>query len=268
MRRISQHPCFVIPPHILRNIAGAGPVVDSELRGGAQETIETMRSLVEEREHPLEIVGRTMLQKRRSVYDARHGRQLPGKLVVSDKKKRQGDDDALRAFDSSGDMYDFCADVFSRNSIDGLGMRMEATVHYGKRFDNAFWNGSQMIYGDGDGTLFNSFTLALDVTGHEYTHGMIQHTAGLGYRGQSGALNEHFADTFGAMLKQWKNDLLPHESNWTIGEGLFTAAVNGKGVRSMSAPGTAYDDPILGKDPQPAHMRDYVNTTDDNGGVH
>jgi len=269
MRTNSQHLCFVIPPHILRSIAGAnGPVVDSELRCGAQETIETMEGLIEERLHPLEVVGRPMLQKRRNVYDARNGRKLPGKLVVSDKKKRQGDDDALRAFDGSGDMYDFLADVFSRNSIDGRGLRMDSTVHYGKRFDNAFWNGSQMIYGDGDGRLFNSFTLALDVIGHEQTHGVTQYSAALGYHGQSGALNEHLSDAFGMMLKQWRNGLSPSESDWIIGEGLFTAVVNGKGVRSMSAPGTAYDDPILGKDPQPAHMSGYVDMPEDNGGIH
>jgi Zn-dependent metalloprotease len=86
--------------------------------------------------------------------------------------------------------------------------------------------------------------------------------------GQTGALNEHLSDAFGIMVKQYKLGLSASESDWIIGAELFGPAVNGKGVRSMAAPGTAYDDPILGRDPQPSHMRDYVHTVEDNGGVH
>jgi Zn-dependent metalloprotease len=81
-------------------------------------------------------------------------------------------------------------------------------------------------------------------------------------------LNESFSDVFGSLVKQYLKRESPEQANWIIGEGLCTARVNGVGIRSMKAPGTAYDDPIMGKDPQPAHMRDYVNTVDDNGGVH
>jgi len=269
MRTIPHHVCFVIPPHILRNIAAAASAAaDAELRGGARETIDTMQALVEERAHPLLLPGRATTLRKRSIYDAQHGLKLPGRLVLNEKMKRAGDDETLEAWDGCGLTYDFFAEVFSRNSIDGRGLRMESTVHYGKRFDNAFWNGRQMIYGDGDGKLFRRFTAALDVIGHELTHGVTQYAAALGYHGQNGALNEHVSDAFGSMLKQWSQNLSPRESSWIIGEGLFTKAVNGKGVRSMAAPGTAYDDPILGKDPQPAHMRDYVETADDHGGIH
>ncbi|MCU1348235.1 MAG: Peptidase [Acidobacteria bacterium] len=269
MRTIPHHVCFVIPPHILRNIAGAGSAAaDAELRHGAQETIDTMQALIEERAHPLLLPGRATRRRKRSIYDARHGLVLPGKLVLNEKKKRAGDDETLEAWDGCGLTYDFFAEVFARNSIDGRGLRMQSTVHYGKRFDNAFWNGRQMIYGDGDGKLFRRFTGALDVIGHELTHGVTQYAAALGYRGQNGALNEHLSDTFGMMLKQWSQHLSPRQSNWIIGEGLFTKSVNGKGIRSMAAPGTAYDDPILGKDPQPSHMSGYVETAEDNGGIH
>jgi Zn-dependent metalloprotease len=70
------------------------------------------------------------------------------------------------------------------------------------------------------------------------------------------------------MVKQWKLGIAARDSDWLIGAGLFAPGVAGKAIRSMAAPGTAYDDPRLGRDPQPAHMRDYVRTTDDNGGVH
>jgi Zn-dependent metalloprotease len=268
MRTISQHRCFAIPPHILRSIAASGSAVDSELRAGVQETLDTMQTLVREREHPELVPGRAKIRRRISIYDAGHLQKLPGKVVLTEKDKRHGDVHVLEAFDGSAYMHDFLANVYSRNSIDGLGSRMDSTVHYGKRFDNAFWNGRQMIYGDGDGQVFRRFTGCIDVIGHEQAHGVTQHTAGLGYHGQTGALNEHLSDVIGMMLKQWVDNLLPRQSSWVIGEGLFTSAVHGKGIRSMAAPGTAYDDPILGKDPQPAHMNGYVTTLEDNGGIH
>jgi len=116
--------------------------------------------------------------------------------------------------------------------------------------------------------LFNRFTIAVDVIGHELTHGITQYTSNLTYTNQSGALNESFSDVFGSQVKQHQLGQTAAAADWIIGQGLLTANVNGIGIRSMKAPGTAYDDPVLGKDPQPANMKDYVNTPDDNGGVH
>jgi Zn-dependent metalloprotease len=141
-------------------------------------------------------------------------------------------------------------------------------VHYRVAYDNAFWDGSQMVYGDGDGTIFERFTKCIDVIGHELTHGVTQYEAGLDYEGQPGALNESFSDVFGSLVKQWSLNQTAEEADWLIGAGLFTPEINGKALRSMAAPGTAYDDPLVGKDPQPADMAHYVETTDDNGGVH
>jgi Zn-dependent metalloprotease len=153
-------------------------------------------------------------------------------------------------------------------------MRIDSTVHYRTGYDNAFWDGEQMVYGDGDENLpvderlFNRFTIALDVIGHELTHGVTQFEAKLTYFQQPGALNESMSDVFGSLVKQYQLAQTAAEADWIIGAGLLTANVNGVGIRSMKAPGTAYDDPVLGKDPQPAHMKDYVNTISDNGGVH
>lgn len=81
-------------------------------------------------------------------------------------------------------------------------MRLDSTVNYGTRFENAMWNGRQMVYGDGDGRIFNRFTASLDVIGHELTHGVTQFSTALGYSGQTGALNEHLSDAFGIMVEQ------------------------------------------------------------------
>ena len=135
-------------------------------------------------------------------------------------------------------------------------------------YDNAFWDGTQMVFGDGDGVIFLPFTRSVDVIGHELAHGVTQYTSGLNYQDQSGALNESVSDVFGVLVKQRLLGQTADQADWLVGAELLAPGVNGVALRSMAAPGTAYDDPRLGKDPQPGHMRDYVDTTDDNGGVH
>jgi hypothetical protein len=169
-----------------------------------------------------------------------------------------------------GATFDLYWSVFGRNSIDNAGQDLLGSVHYGQAYDNAFWNGTQMVFGDGDGRYFNRFTISIDIMGHELTHGVTGHQANLAYHDQPGALNESISDVFGSMVKQHAH--APQQTaaaaDWLIGAGLFTSAVNGVALRSMKAPGTAYDDKVLGKDPQPADMAHYVTTTSDNGGVH
>jgi Zn-dependent metalloprotease len=125
-----------------------------------------------------------------------------------------------------------------------------------------------MVFGDGDGEIFRRFTLSLSVIGHELSHGVTQFSSPLDYSGQSGALNESVSDVFGALVEQHARQQTADQASWLIGEELFTDMVEGAALRSMKAPGTAYNDDVLGQDPQPAHMRDFVDTSDDNGGVH
>jgi Zn-dependent metalloprotease len=212
--------------------------------------------------------------KVRAVYDAKNGSALPGTLVRSEGDPASKDPAVDEAYDGSGVTYDLYFDIYGRNSVDNNGLKLDSTVHYQKGYDNAFWDGRQMVYGDGDEDLpvakrlFNRFTIALDVIGHELTHGVTQYEANLAYWDQSGALNESLSDVFGSLVKQYQRKQTAGQADWIIGEGLFTSNVNGVGIRSMKAPGTAYDDPVLGKDPQPGHMKDYVRTVEDNGGVH
>jgi hypothetical protein len=273
-RNIPHHVCGVIPSHILTRLAGRTDDPADEASANARATLEHMRELATGQAFAsllgspaVEAAAVLSFRKRRHVYDAQQRFRLPGRLVMSPHLLRGTDIEVREAYDGSGATYDFLKKVFRRNSIDGKGMRLDSTVHYGTRFGNALWNGRQMVYGDGDGT-FQRFTASIDVIGHELAHGMIQHTAALGYHGQTGALNEHLADVVGIMVKQWLLGQTAHESDWLIGKDILGPDVQGKAVRSLAAPGTAYDDPILGRDPQPAHMRDYVHTTDDNGGIH
>src|SRR4029077_14519105 len=89
----------------------------------------------------------------------------------------------------------------SRSSYDGAGAQVVVTVHYEQNYDNAFWDGAQLVFGDGDGKVFGSFTQPVDVLGHEFTHAVTQFSAALTYQDQSGALNESVSDCFGMCLK-------------------------------------------------------------------
>ena len=160
------------------------------------------------------------------------------------------------------------AEVYGRASYDGAGAPVSLTVHYGQDYDNAFWDGTQLVFGDGDGQVFGRFTQPVDVLGHELTHAVTEHTAGLVYSDQPGALNESVSDVFAACLKQRLLGQTPADADWLIGAGIFVPGIQARALRDMAAPGTAYDDPALGRDPQVGHLDDYVSTSDDNGGVH
>jgi hypothetical protein len=263
--------CTFIPTFLLERIAASHPdreasrccaatlVLDAELRN-------------QRRDHP----GRrppqrpasTTEQSEWTVHDAAHGTTLPGALVRSAGDRESGDAAVDEAATGLTATLDFFTSVLSRRSYDDEGAEVVATVHYGRDYDNALWNGDQLVLGDGDGKVFGRFTRSLDVLGHEFGHAVTQHSAALAYEGQSGALNESVSDVFGSMVKQREGGETSAHADWLIGEGIFTAEVQGVALRSMKDPGTAYDDDVLGKDPQVGSMSDYVETADDNGGVH
>ena len=166
----------------------------------------------------------------------------------------------------AGVVYDFYKNLFGRTSIDNNGMNLVSTVHYDSNYNNAFWDGSQMVYGDGDGTTFTYLSGDLDVVGHEMTHGVTERTANLNYRNQSGALNESMSDVFGVLIQTYDKYGVKNGGNWTfnaadwvVGDEIYTPNTPGDALRSLANP-TLYD--------QPDNMSDYYNTSSDNGGVH
>ncbi|GAA4874490.1 M4 family metallopeptidase [Serinicoccus chungangensis] len=209
---------------------------------------------------------------RRRVHDADGGTALPGRLVRAEGDPQTDDPAVTEAYDGLGSTWELLARTYGRDSLDDRGMLLAATVHYGQSYANAFWDGRQMVFGDGDGVYFTGFTRSLDVIAHELSHGLVQYTAGLTYVGQPGALNESVCDVFGALVSQQVRGQDAQEADWLIGAALLTDRVQGRALRSMADPGTAYDDPVLGRDPQPAHLDDFVDlphdADNDNGGVH
>ncbi len=275
-----RNPIFcAVPPYVLDQIArrGSERQRDWALRTlSADSTIRHARAVSAKargRKGPREgydaMAAAAPVRRNRVIWDAENAFEITGLKRVRDEDDGPTGDAAVdEAFDGFGATWDFWQETFSRDSIDDENMPLRGVVHFGVEYPNAFWDGRRMAFGDGDGELFGRFTKALDVIGHELGHGVVEDEAALEYFGQSGALNEHFADVAGAMVKQRKLGQTADQADWLIGAELRGPEFEGDALRNMKAPGTAYDDDSLGKDPQPAHWKDYVRTLDDNGGVH
>ena len=264
----------IVPPYLLSRLAATQEPHLARAAAAARATLAAPRRYLPVRANiDLSVDGGALVVEAspapdRVISDAQTREELPGVRVRGEDDPVSTDTAVNQAFDGLGATFRLYWDAFGRSSIDAAGGTLPATVHYGDRYDNAFWNGERMVFGDGDGEVFTGFTQSLSVIAHELTHGVVEYSGGLAYSGQSGALNESLADVFGALAEQHAAGQEAAEATWLIGEGIFTDAVQGTALRSLRAPGTAYDDDVLGRDPQPAHMRDFVVTEADNGGVH
>ncbi|KAJ5499311.1 Peptidase M4 C-terminal [Penicillium expansum] len=257
----------IIPPYILETLAR---------NAATEQQREAARHTLAYSAKHRTVAGRVR-QLNRTVYDAQNSRDdhpPRDKILIPEggellSQETDPTNNANECYVGLGKTYDFYFNFFGRNSFDNNGIKLDGFVHAGDLY-NAFFNGEELVFGDGDGVLFDGFTDELDVIGHEFSHGVVEFTSLLPYWYQSGALNESIADAFGIMVKQWGegNPQTVDHANWLIGEGIWAAGVNGRALRDMANPGTAFDDDRVGKDPQPAHWRDFKKLSNDNGGVH
>lgn len=194
----------------------------------------------------------------RKTYTANNLLTLPGELVINEGEW-SSDPVVQKAHDNFGLTYDYFSNVFNRDSFDNSGSTIVNTVHLGKQYNNAFWNGNQFAFGDGDGVLFGPFGDALDIVAHEFSHAVTQYEANLDYVTESGALNESFSDIFGELTELYHGEGTTGE--WLLGEDAKTPAIQGDALRSM------IDPPMHG---QPDHYFDIIRspTSIDAGGVH
>jgi Zn-dependent metalloprotease len=269
--------CFIIHPIVLREIAKNGNENQKKDAERALQSIISIRgrrlALARQPRPTLRALVQPPLN--RLVHSSKPSGSLPGEIIRKEGQGPSGDNDVDKAYNYAGEAYRLFKETLGRSSIDNIGMTLVSSVHYveplEEYYNNASWNGEQMIYGDTDPSIFKT-VLMRTVTAHEMGHGVVQYEGDLLYEKDTGALNEHFADVFGILADQLIRGQDVNQSNWLIGEGIWADNIKGKALRSMSNPGTAYDDPLVGKDKQPDHMEKYMNLPidplNDWGGVH
>jgi Zn-dependent metalloprotease len=263
----------IIAPYVIEHMAKHK---DAAIRKLAMEVIESaaearaMRTMMATMPS-MAAIPSPGSRKHRLIYNLNNKgmSDLPGTLMREEgkpwKKKDKAGEEAYR---HAGYVYDFYKKIFGRNSMNDNGMSLISSVHLGRNHNNAYWNGEQMIYGDGDGRRFIRFTKALDVVGHEFSHAVVTHTCNLEYRNESGALNEHFADVMGVLVEQWKAKHEAKDAQWTIGKDCLGPDVNATGLRTFKAEKAYENDPIMGTDQQPKHISNKYTGLADRGGVH
>jgi thermolysin len=251
--------CF-LPPHVLDKMAEAPDAETRRIAIAAKEmgaASRAVRAMYQAMPGMAASMSPTA-SKYRLVYDMEHRTfGLPGILRRGEGQPATGDAAVDEAYDFAGDTYDFYREVLGRNSLDNRGMTLVSSAHFGPNTPNAFWNGEQMLYGDGDGILTARFTKAIDVVAHELTHGVTDYTSGLIYEGESGALNESFSDMMGTAVEFF---FQPAGSGSLHADYLLAEdVVRPGGLRSMSNPASFGD---------PDHYSLRFTGPEDNGGVH
>ena len=174
--------------------------------------------------------------RNRLVYSANNGTSLPGTLKRTEGSRPTGDVVVDTTYNNLGITYDCYQTLFNRDSYDGAGASVKATVHYSTNYTNAFWNENQLVCGDGDGVTVGSFCKDMDFITHELTHGVISSTSNLIYAGESGGLNESLSDVFAAVCESWTTGTWSTGPDiWTMGEDTFLSGT----LYSMADPAGA-----------------------------
>jgi len=244
--------CFIVPPKVLARFARDKKLPAKTRKAFADATkFEKEWRKVRLAKANLFLAAKTMLPSGLAkaltaapaitVADCKNGNTLPGTPVPNPGSS--SDVTAKQAFVEAKAVATFYQKVFGRNSVDNAGMTLASSVHYSVKYNNAFWNGSQMTYGDGDGNIFVDFTKSSDVIGHELTHGVTQFTAGLAYANQPGGLNESISDVFGSMFRQWQAGQNVTAADWLIGKEIMGPGAIAMGytcLRDMSNPAAAH----------------------------
>jgi Zn-dependent metalloprotease len=266
------HKCFChfIPPHILEKLARSGA---AQTRAGAkigmqQSKLSRVKRATKAIDMKVFTGAAAAGEGARQIWDSQHTWDQRLVQVCDESGPSTSDPAVENTFKFIGLTRKFWRELLDRNSYDNLGSDLIANVHFGTDYMNAFWDGDEITLGDGDGTTFVSFADSLDVMAHEMGHGVTQFTADLDYNGQSGALNEHFSDVFGSAVTQYYEGQDAGSADWLIGDEIMGPQLFGEALRSMKAPGTAYNHPLIGSDPQPDHMNNYYSGSADNQGVH
>lgn len=259
--------CFIIPNDVLERLSHDKKLAQEE-RDNFENTAAIDAQMRKVREQAVKLSRLTATLSLApsagftapaiTLADCAHGTGLPGAPVPNPGTST--DQTVKRAFAETTKVAEFYKTIFGRNSVDNAGLTLGSSVHYGVNYNNAFWNGTRMVYGDGDGNIFVDFTKGNDVICHELTHGVTQYSLQLGYTNQAGGLNESASDVFGSMYRQWSAGQTVAKADWLIGKDIMGPGAKARGytcLRDMASPGAKH---CLA--PQPFHFKDYKNGMD------
>ena len=259
--------CFIVPKDVLERYSTDNSLPEADRKQFADAAnFENEWRKARAINAKLAVSGQNMLESAFQavfpppvlVSDCKNGTVLSGTPVANPGNSPDGT--AKRAFDETKAVANFYKQVFGRNSLDNNGKTLLSSIHFGVKYNNAFWNGNQMTYGDGDGNIFVDFTKSNDVIAHELTHGVTQFTAQFAYTNQAGGLNESMSDVFGSMFRQWQADQTVNQADWLIGKGIMGPGALAQGLtclRDMANPAAAH-----ALAPQPTHFSQYQNGMD------
>jgi Zn-dependent metalloprotease len=279
---VTDYYCSFIPPHILDHIAKRQALESADPSPVQRSTVVSAHFRQMRRYRPVTPLAPAGLMA--ELESVPEGLSVPppgthGRLIYDDLNQWdfdvqlvRGEDDPAVAGENANHAYDFLgvvleyyAEKLGRDSIDNAGLNLVGNVNFGVQFDNAFWDpaGLRMVFGNGSGIVFKDLTGSVDVCAHELTHGVTQFSAMLNYTpDQSGALNESFSDMLGSAIDAYFNKRDADHHNWLIGDEIMADDLYGEALRNMAEPGTAYDNPLMGRDPQPRDMSGYFEPAD------
>lgn len=240
-----QH-CMIVPRKALLRLS-ENEAIDPKIRDSLKKTalLDTQIRLLRSQAQEFTTSAFSLMGKPANVasapavtvYDCQNTTSLPGKLVEHPEKSK--DELAQIVFKTTTGVATFFKQAFGRNSLDDAGMTLRSSIHYGEDYDNAFWTGTQMAYGDGSGRIFIPLCKGVDVVAHELMHGVTQFTLQLVYANESGGLNESLSDVFGSMFRQWTNKQSVEKADWLIGADILGTDAKAAGyncLRNMADP--------------------------------
>ncbi len=258
-------PCFIIPSNVLDRFARDKKLSASERKSFADAALFEKQWRIGRTAHgKVAVAARTMLARGAppisspaiTAYDCAHGTTLPGTPLPANTT----DLTARRALTETRAVADFYQTVFGRNSVDNAGKTLMSSIHFSVDYNNAFWNGTQMTYGDGDGNIFVDFTKSNDVIAHELTHGVTEFSAQFIYTNEAGGLNESMSDVFASMFRQWRGNQNVSQADWLIGKDIMGPGALARGytcLRDMVNPAGKH---CLSR--QPTHYSQYRSGMD------
>lgn len=267
--------CKFVPDDILKKLGDKDSTIkpDVDLSEFFQEKRQFLQKNPERKSALKRKYHKVTHREIRRLFDSKNSYSFTTEPIAVDEQINSAAPSKHESLEYANKIYDYFDVYHHIESYDDNNGPIDVHVNFGKNYNNAFWDGLKMVFGNGDGKYFNTF-LSQNIFSHELGHAITEYMVdggGLKYQDQQGALNEHYSDVWAVCIDQKLKFQKPTQASWIIGEGLFTSRIPGKGLRTFKNE-KAYSNTVIGSDPQPKHFKDFAklpnNEDGDYGGVH